>query len=300
MKQINFDDPKYHTVSGNLLERKYSCPICNGELIARYKLLKRNINVFEEIIFLKCDRCKTKYFDKSNTSVFGLETHGTYSSEDFLFNQKYASSIKEFIKIAENSNINREHLNSIDELLEYAQSKNRYIFSAKIEKDYHTSLYLNIRCFTYEANVYEGWFEKSYNIPFTLKYENNNSRYQTRKEDVDKAIEQFKKDLSRHESTNNTLKNRIKNDCRIQIWLTIVALSIILVLIYPFYELPLEEKFYTFISWLFLYSLISLTIAFINNRGCKRQCECFPISFFIIHTIAAIPYILLILYNTYF
>lgn len=84
-------------------------------------------------------------------------------------------------------------LHSIDALLKYANTKIPYTFSARIEYYHHTTLYLNIKCFTTEANIYKGFFEKSYEIPFSRIYENGEERYQTSKKDIDKAIETFKK-----------------------------------------------------------------------------------------------------------
>lgn len=290
------------TPAGVAVDRREECPFCSGALFIRYRLDNDNKGLLETI-YIFCTKCDKEYEIKTyirNTDDYNKLIRNYVINTSNALENFYKSNFQKGIANIDTDKDLDPFLYSIDDLLNYVQSKMKYTFSVQIEDINYTKLYLNIKCFTYKANIYEGWFEKSYNIPFTKKNENGKIRYQTRKENIDKTIELFKKDLLEFESSNSTFKNRIKNDGRIQIWLAITIISIISALIYPFYELSLEEKFYAVTTWLFLYSLISLIIASINNKNCKRQCECFPISFFIIHTIAAIPYILLILYNNYF
>ena len=183
-------------------------------------------------------------------------------------------------------------LHSIDALLEYANTKMRCIFSARIKYDYYTTLYLNIKTFTMEAGIYQGWFEKSYEIPFSRIYENGEERYQTSKKDIDKAIETFKKDLEKHEAGSRTIKNRIKNDSRIQAWIASIIITVLMFMIGAFNELSFNEKKELLLNSIFGYSIISLLIAFICNHAIEVKIyKMFPMWFFIVHGIIAAPFI---------
>lgn len=282
------------TPAGTAVDRLSTCPFCSGGLYIRYRLDKDDNQNLLETIYIFCTRCDREYMRE--TYISDTDDYNQLI-RNYNINTEYA--LEKFYKTNNNFVDGSTHknktflLHSTDELLDYLQSQPQYIYSIEKNAYKDTELHLNIKHFSREVNFYEGWFEKTYNLSCTRIYENGEERYQTSKKDIDKAVETFKKDLEKHEAGSRTIKNRIKNDSRIQAWIASIIITALLLMIGTFNELSFNEKKNILLTFIFIYSIIALATAFICNHvdGVKNY-QKFPMWFYIAHWIIAAPFIL--------
>ena len=237
---VDYSDPKYHTVSGKTIKRKLSCLRCIEKAEVSFILLERDISCFKCRLVVDCPSCGFHYDEIDDFMLMGADILGDRNLDEFLFANRYCEWKKQQMQIIEAEEekeakiIEEENkkqyekerrarairdtfikkklagrsedtLYGLEDVLLY-MDKRFMCASAWIDRD--NSIYLLLETDRFHGKREKAEYRKSYRISSVNKVDGDYLCIVTKKE-VDNIIEKFKKDSEHYFDYEMTLLEKL-------------------------------------------------------------------------------------------